>query len=72
MLADREDRFSLNLLFHGLPGAGKTEFARYLADTLDRKLIQKRADAILLDEVYSGVLVCCTNLLKNLEIYTLG
>jgi SpoVK/Ycf46/Vps4 family AAA+-type ATPase len=111
----------MNLLFHGLPGVGKTEFARYLADALDRELIQKRAsdllsmwvggtekaiagafaqaedaDAILLldeadslflnrehsqyswelsqtnelltrMEAYSGVLVCCTNLLKNLD-----
>jgi len=115
------DRFSMNLLFHGLPGTGKTEFARFLADTTGHELIQKRAsdllsmwvggtekeiagafaqaeeaDAILLldeadslflnrehsqhswersqtnelltrMEAYSGVLVCCTNLLKNLD-----
>jgi len=115
------DRFSLNLLFHGLPGTGKTEFARYLAETLGRELIQRRASdllsmwvggteqaiaaafsqaeaadgILLLDEAdslflnraqaqhswersqtnelltqmesYSGVLVCCTNLLANLD-----
>ena len=111
----------MNLLFHGLLGTGKTELAHNLANTLDRKLIQKRAsdllsmwvhatdkamaaafaqaddsEAILLlkaveslflnreqvqhswersrtDELlarmegYSGVLVCCTDLLKNLD-----
>ncbi len=116
------DRFSLNLLFHGLPGTGKTEFARYLAETLGRELIQRRASdllsmwvggteqaiaqafkqaeaaegILLLDEAdslflnrtqaqhswersqtnelltqmesYSGVLVCCTNLLVDLDI----
>ena len=41
------DRFSMNLLFHGLPGTGKTEFARYLAETLDRELIQRRASDLL-------------------------
>lgn len=115
------DRFSMNLLFHGLPGTGKTEFARYLAETLDRELIQRRASdllsmwvggteqaiaqafqqaegadgILLLDEAdslflnraqvhhswersqtnelltqmesYSGVLVCCTNLLADLD-----
>jgi transitional endoplasmic reticulum ATPase len=115
------DRFSMNLLFHGLPGTGKMEFARYLAETLDRELIQRRASdllsmwvggteqaiakafrqaeaaegILLLDEAdslflkrtqaqhswersqtnelltqmesYSGVLVCCTNLLGNLD-----
>jgi SpoVK/Ycf46/Vps4 family AAA+-type ATPase len=37
----------MNLLFHGLPGTGKTEFARYLAETLDRELIQRRASDLL-------------------------
>ncbi|MFZ4618556.1 MAG: AAA family ATPase, partial [Rectinemataceae bacterium] len=41
------DRFSMNLLFHGLPGTGKTEFARYIAETLDRELIQRRASDLL-------------------------
>ena len=115
------DRFSMNLLFHGLPGTGKTEFACYLADSLDCELIQKRAsdllsmwvggtekaiagafaqaeesdaillldeaDSLFLDrqhsqyswersqtnelltrmEAYSGVLICCTNLLNSLD-----
>ncbi len=115
------DRFPMACLFHGLPGTGKTEFARYLATTLDRELIQRRAsdllsmwigqteqqiaaafreaedaEAILLfDEAdslflnrehaqhswersqtnelltqmenFSGVLICCTNLLGNLD-----
>lgn len=118
---DLGDRFPINLLFHGLPGTGKTEFARYLAKTLDRELIQRRASdllsmwvggtekaiaqafreaesadgILLLDEAdslflnrnqaehswersqtnelltqmenFSGVLVCCTNLLANLD-----
>jgi transitional endoplasmic reticulum ATPase len=37
----------MNLLFHGLPGTGKTEFARYLADTTGHELIQKRASDLL-------------------------
>lgn len=41
------DHYSMNLLFHGLPGTGKTEFARYLAETLDRELIQRRASDLL-------------------------
>ena len=37
----------MNLLFHGLPDGGKTEFARYLAETLDRELIQKGVSDLL-------------------------
>jgi hypothetical protein len=35
------------LLFHGIPGAGKTQFAEYLAVELDMPLIMKRASDIL-------------------------
>lgn len=116
-----DDRFSMNLLFHGHPGTGKTEFAHHLAETTGHELVQKRAsdllsmwvggteaaiaaafadaedqDAILLldeadtlfinrqdarsswersqtnelltqMEAYSGILICCTNLLSNLD-----
>ena len=37
----------LNLLFWGLPGTGKTEFARYLAHRLGTELIVKRASQLL-------------------------
>ncbi len=33
---------SLCLLFHGMPGTGKTEYARYLAKHFEMELIQKR------------------------------
>jgi SpoVK/Ycf46/Vps4 family AAA+-type ATPase len=35
------------LLFHGIPGAGKTQFAEYLAVELDKPLLIKRASDIL-------------------------
>jgi hypothetical protein len=35
------------LLFHGIPGAGKTQFAEYLAVELDKPLLLKRASDIL-------------------------
>lgn len=35
------------LLFHGIPGAGKTQFAEYLAVELDMPLVIKRASDIL-------------------------
>jgi SpoVK/Ycf46/Vps4 family AAA+-type ATPase len=37
----------VNLLFWGLPGTGKTEFAKYLADRLSMGLLVKRASDLL-------------------------
>jgi transitional endoplasmic reticulum ATPase len=34
---------SLNLIFHGPPGTGKTELAKYIGRRLDREIISKRA-----------------------------
>jgi AAA+ superfamily predicted ATPase len=41
------DAGSMNLLFYGPPGAGKTEFARYLAQSLERQIVVKRASDLL-------------------------
>lgn len=38
---------SLGLLFHGMPGTGKTATAQHLADLLDRPIISKRASDLL-------------------------
>jgi SpoVK/Ycf46/Vps4 family AAA+-type ATPase len=36
-----------HILFHGVPGTGKTECARYIAEALDKELILKRSSDIL-------------------------
>ncbi len=41
------DRPRMNLLLHGVPGSGKTEFVKYLAKTLGRKLNIKNASELL-------------------------
>jgi transitional endoplasmic reticulum ATPase len=38
---------NVNLLFHGPPGTGKSELARYIARRLEREIICKRASDIL-------------------------
>ncbi len=43
----RDRRIGLRFLFHGASGTGKTEFARYIAKTVDRPLLVKRASDIL-------------------------
>ncbi len=41
------DRPRLNILLHGAPGTGKTEFVKYLAKTLDRKVLVKKGSDLL-------------------------
>jgi len=38
---------NINLLFFGQPGTGKTEFAKYLAKSLDQEIVLKRASDLL-------------------------
>lgn len=38
---------NMNLLMYGPPGTGKTEFAKYLAKSLDKKLLIKRGSDLL-------------------------
>ena len=42
-----EIRTGIRMLFYGLSGTGKTEFARYIAENLDKKLILKKASDVL-------------------------
>ena len=41
------DKPRMNLLLHGVPGSGKTEFVKYLAKTLGKKLNIKNASDLL-------------------------
>ena len=38
---------NINLLFYGQPGTGKTDFAKYLAKSLDQEIVLKRASDLL-------------------------
>ena len=46
-MQERERPESLNILFYGAPGTGKTELAKHIARSLNRKLVIKRASEIL-------------------------
>jgi len=43
---DADEILNLNLLFHGPPGTGKSELARYIGERLDREIICKRVSDI--------------------------
>ena len=44
---DKSRPMNMNLLFHGSPGTGKSELAKYIAEQLDRRLLCKRASDII-------------------------
>ena len=46
-MQERNRPESLNILFYGAPGTGKTELAKHIARSLNRKLVIKRASEIL-------------------------
>ena len=46
-MQERERPESLNILFYGAPGTGKTELVKHIARSLNRKLVIKRASEIL-------------------------
>lgn len=45
--SDNEDAPTMGLLFHGPPGTGKSHFATYIAERLDREVVRKRASDLL-------------------------
>ena len=51
--SDKNSLRNFNLLFYGPPGTGKSEFARYIAEHLERGIICKRASDII--SQYVGV-----------------
>mgnify|MGYP003434658131 FL=1 len=44
---EKDSSASVRMLFYGLSGTGKTEFARYLSEILGKKILLKRASDIL-------------------------
>lgn len=45
--AGGEDRPRMNILLHGAPGTGKTEFVKYLGQKLDRKVVTMKGSDLL-------------------------